>query len=111
MQNWKRIGMYKYGDDEFGVVAYFGREPTPADLAHCFEGTTAAAWGNVLKNKPAGGVYGEIISGIKRCGFGAFVGDGNDWRSRIKNKSERYFNSMEVRKAKVKRLIFVEPAF
>jgi hypothetical protein len=80
------IGMYKFGDDEYGILAYFGHEPTAADLARCFEGTTVQGWGNVLRNNPVGGIYAEIISGIKRNGLEKFIGGGYDWKDQIKRK-------------------------
>ena len=90
MQYWKDLEWYKYGDDSHGILAYFGHEPTVADMTRCFEGTSAAGWGNVFRGNPAGGIYAEIISGIKRYGLEGFIGDGDGWKGHIKNKSARH---------------------
>ena len=115
MQYWERLEGYKYGDDEYGILAYFGHEPTPADLARCFEGTSVAAWGNILRGKPAGGIYAEIISGIKRYGLEDFIGGPDDWRERIKNKSLRHLRkgrrARERAEKERKRLPYSEPVF
>jgi len=93
LQYWSSLEGYKYGDDSYGILAYFGREPTPADLAQCFEGTIAAVWGNIFRGGPAGAIYGEIISGIKRNGLESFIGGPDDWREYTKNKSSRHLKT------------------
>jgi len=96
---WNELAWYKYGDDRHGILAYFDHEPTPADLARCFEGTSAAVWGNILRGRGATGTYGEIIAGIKKYGIKVFIGDGY-WKDGAKNKSERHL--MTGRRAKKK---------
>jgi hypothetical protein len=119
---WIEIGLYKYGDDSLGVLAFFGHEPTSAEMAGCFEGTHAGAWGNILRGFPAGGKYGEIIMGIKKDGFEGYLEKYNysKWfnEGTIKNKSERHLRAgrRAIKRARikaeiVKRLPQEEPLF
>ena len=115
-QYWKYLEGYKYGCDEYGILRHFKRWPTPADLADCFEGTSAASWGNILNGRPAGGIYAEIISGIKRLGFMEFICDGRHyWKEHIKNKSERHLQIgrryKKVKEKERQRLPYTKPLF
>jgi len=115
-QFWESVSGYKYGDDAFGIVAYFGHWPTPADMERCFEGTSRAVWGNILRGGPAGYIYAEIISGIKRDGFEGFAADGyNHWTEHIKLKSSRHLKRgrRSIKRAVIEltRLPHKEPLF
>jgi hypothetical protein len=69
LQLWESIESYKYGDDQYGIISYLGREPTAIELERLFEGTRATVWGNILNGRGASGTYGEIIARIRRFGF------------------------------------------
>jgi len=116
---WSEINWYKYGDDSLGFLAHFGHEPTPTDMADCFEGTHAGAWGNIFRGEEVKhGVYSEIIMGIKKNGFEVFLSmyqDAGYRRHVMKNKSERHLRigRRAQKRAEIerKRLLYVEPLF
>jgi hypothetical protein len=113
---WNEICWYKYGDDRHGILAFFGHEPTPADMAGCFE-THPGAWGNIFRGTPAGGKYSEIIMGIKKYGFKDFLlmYQNANYKRCLKNKSERHLKigRRAQKRAEIerKRLPYVEPLF
>jgi hypothetical protein len=115
LQSWSDLEWYKYGDDRHGMLAYFGHEPTPADLARCFEGTSAGTWGDIFRGTPAGGIYAGIISGIKRYGIKDFVDNYYGGRSSLRYKRERHLRAgRRVRQRaekERKRLPHEEPIF
>ena len=119
LRSWEELIYYKFGADCQGIVAYLGHEPSAADLTSCFDGTSAAVWGNILRGRLASGTYGEIISGIKKYGFKDFVEKYNYFRwfhkGNLKNKSERHLKTKRraQKRAEEKRirLPYEEPLF
>jgi hypothetical protein len=98
LQLWKSLEGYKYGSDQYGIIARIGHEPFPGDLARFFKGTSTRVWGNILKGLPASGTYGEIIARIRRFGFSDAVRPKDmPQRSRriVKNKSRRHLKKVE----------------
>jgi len=114
---WSEIDNYKYGDDSLGMLAFFGGEPTPKNMADCFS-THAGAWGNIFKGEGAGGIYGEIITGIKKYGFERYLfmyQNDNYRRGVLKNKPERHLRigRRVIKRKEIERIRrpYTEPLF
>jgi len=75
-------------DDRYGIKKALGEENLPLKLSNDFDITYPQVWGNIIKGEKTSGIYGEIISSIRRWGYKEAK---NRFILKTKNRFLRYF--------------------
>jgi len=77
-------------DDRYGIKEAIGESKLAHKLASDFDTTSPKVWGNVVKGRKAGGIYGEIIASIKHWGYKEACGN---FTIKTKNKFLRHIKN------------------